>query len=80
MAEVHDLVYHGNGGFTYHDVYNMPIQYRKYHIKKINEYIEKQNEEIENTRSKTKSPSPSQVARPNVPQADFTTKTKAPKK
>ena len=83
MAEVHDLVYHGNGGFTYHDVYNMPVQYRKYHIKKINDYIEKQNEEIENTRSKTSSKPSSlnqQVSRPGIPQADFTSKTKAPKK
>jgi hypothetical protein len=78
MSEIHDLVYHGNGGFTYNDVYNMPIQYRKYHIRKINDYIEKQNEEYENARgNKTIK---NTVNKPNIPQADFSSKIKAPKK
>lgn len=47
MSEIHDLVYHGNGGFIYSEVYNMPIQTRKFHIRKINDYIEKQNEQYE---------------------------------
>ena len=41
MSEVHDLVYHGRGGFPYETVYNMPITYRKYHIRKIQEYLDK---------------------------------------
>lgn len=81
MTEVHDLVYHGNGGFIYSEVYNMPIQTRKFHIRKINEYIEKQNEEYEKARGKSDiSNSSKQVARPNIPQADFSSQTKAPKK
>ena len=78
MAEVHDLVYHGKGGFTYSDVYSMPIQYRKYHIRKINEYIEKQNEEIEN--AKGNKTIKNTVSKPNIPQADFTSTSKAPRK
>ena len=41
MAEVHDLIYHGRGGFPYDTVYNMPVIYRRYHIQRINEYLEK---------------------------------------
>jgi hypothetical protein len=77
MTEVHDLVYHGQGGFTYNDVYNMPITYRKFHIRKINEHIERQNEEMEKSRKGSNvSTQKSQVSRPNIPQADFTTKVK----
>lgn len=40
--EVHDLTYHGGGGFTYSEVYNMPIYLRRYSIRRINEHLEKQ--------------------------------------
>jgi hypothetical protein len=53
--EVHDLTYHGGGGFTYSEVYNMPIYLRRYSIRRINEHLEKQKkaqeeaqQEIEN--------------------------------
>jgi len=42
--EVHDLTYHGGGGFTYSEVYNMPIYLRRYSINRINKHVEKQNE------------------------------------
>lgn len=44
MEEVHDLTYHGGGGFIYSDVWNMPIMTRRYHIQKINEFLEKKAE------------------------------------
>lgn len=37
-------MYHGNGGFIHSEVYNMPIWMRRYHIQKINEHNEKQQE------------------------------------
>ena len=39
-AEIHDLVFHGKGGFTHERVYNMPTWLRRFHIKKIQEYHE----------------------------------------
>jgi hypothetical protein len=44
MSEIHDLVYHGGGGFIYSEVWNMPIMTRRYHIRKINDYLEKRAE------------------------------------
>lgn len=41
-AHIFDLIYHGNGGFTFQDVYNFPIWVRKFYINKIIEF--KQNE------------------------------------
>jgi len=38
--EVHELTYHGGGGFTYSEVYSMPIYLRRYSIKQINDHLE----------------------------------------
>ena len=80
MAEVHDLIYHGRGGFPYDTVYNMPIVYRRYHIQKIQDYLDKKAEAEKESMKKSSSSSSKPLARPNVPQADFTSKIKAPKK
>ncbi len=45
--QVHDLVFHGGGGFQYYDVYNMPIWLRSFHIKKISDFNKKENEKME---------------------------------
>jgi hypothetical protein len=75
LEEIHSLCYFGQGGFTHDDVYNMPIRYRHYHIKKIIEHVEKQNEEIAN---QTKSLENKPDNKPIIP--DFATTVKAPKK
>jgi len=64
FTQIHDLVYHGNGGFIHSEVYNMPIWMRKFHIQKISEYNKKQQEAREkqaNQQSNTDS-----IARPNI--------------
>lgn len=40
MAEVFDLAYHGQGGFVYSEVWNMPVRIRRYNIKKVNDFLE----------------------------------------
>ena len=47
FSQIHDLVYHGGGGFIHSEVYNMPIWMRLFHISRINEHNKKQKEEIE---------------------------------
>jgi hypothetical protein len=44
MNEIHDLVYHGGGGFIYSEIWNMPIMTRRYHINKINDFLQKKSE------------------------------------
>jgi hypothetical protein len=44
MTEVFELTYHGGGGFTYSEVWNMDIPKRKFNLKKIKEYLEKVDE------------------------------------
>jgi len=53
--QIFDLIYYGNGGFTWYDVYHMPTWLRKYYIKKINTAVKKQNAEIKKAQGKTSS-------------------------
>jgi len=62
---VHDLVYHGGGGFIHSEVYNMPTWMRRFHIQKINEHVKEQNDEMEETR-KDNSNSSNATRGPNV--------------
>lgn len=41
MTECFELVYHGGGGFSWSEVWNMPVPHRRFNLKKINEYLEK---------------------------------------
>jgi len=42
-TEIFDLVFHGQGGFTYDAVYNMPIWIRRFYLKKIIDFNKKVN-------------------------------------
>lgn len=42
---IHDIVYHGNGGYDWHTVYNMPIWLRIFTFNKIRDFVEKRAEE-----------------------------------
>lgn len=41
MTEVFELTYHGGGGFTYSEVWNMDIAKRRFNLKKINEHLDR---------------------------------------
>jgi hypothetical protein len=42
-------VYHGNGGYDWQTVYNMPIWLRRFTFQEIANYVEKQNESTTNS-------------------------------
>ena len=37
---IHDIVYHGNGGFDWNTVYEMPIWLRKFTYGRISDFLE----------------------------------------
>lgn len=41
MTEVFELTYHGGGGFTYTEVWNMDVPKRRFNLHKINEHLER---------------------------------------
>lgn len=77
LDEIHTLCYFGQGGFTHDEVYNMPIRYRHYHLKKISEYIDKQNEAM-NKRNGVMEASTKPSEKVQLP--DFVTKVNKKKK
>jgi hypothetical protein len=63
--QIHDLVYHGGGGFKHSEVYNMPIWMRHFHLKNIKEHLEekaKQNEKLK----KQYNQKPGKISGPNI--------------
>lgn len=83
LEEIFLLCYHGNGGWTHEEVYNLPIRYRHYYIQKVVEANQKQQEEINKSFNTTKSTDPLQPSKKSLPPPpipDFAFTAKAPKK
>ncbi len=45
FSQIHEIVFHGQGGYSWETVYNMPIWLRNFTFNKMREYYEKQNPE-----------------------------------
>lgn len=66
-------MFHGQGGYDWETVYNMPIWLRKYTFKRLKDYYEKQSEA---NAPKSAPQDPNKVLTPGViPKATYTTKT-----
>ena len=42
--QIFDLMYFGKMGFTYTELYHMPVFQRRYYYTKLGDYLKKQNE------------------------------------
>jgi hypothetical protein len=51
FSMIHDIVYHGGGGFDWHTIYNMPIWLRKLTYNKILKFLKDKNEAQSSTSS-----------------------------
>tara|TARA_R110002050_G_scaffold24469_1_gene65504 strand:+ start:367 stop:624 length:258 start_codon:yes stop_codon:yes gene_type:complete len=52
FTQIHNIVFHGNGGYDWFTIYNMPIWLRKFTFHEINEYNKSQNEKSNATKNK----------------------------
>lgn len=52
-SQLFDLIYHGNGGFTWNDVYHMPVWARKFYINKIIEFKQAEKKHAEESANKS---------------------------
>ena len=66
FSQIHDLVYHGGGGFIHSEIYNMPVWLRRFHITKINEHVEKQNKEQRQAQGNEQVGDDKKVLGPNI--------------
>ena len=41
FSMIHEIVFHGNGGYDYDTIYNMPIWLRKFTFKKIQDHFDR---------------------------------------
>jgi hypothetical protein len=48
FTQIHEIVFHGKGGYDWNTIYNMPRWLRLFTFNKINEFYQKENEEDEN--------------------------------
>jgi hypothetical protein len=86
MTECFELVYHGGGGFSWSEVWNMPVLHRRFNIKKINAHLEKleqmrneANQVVTNKTDMSKVKIPKEVMEASK-QFSYHTSKKAPKK
>ena len=57
------MIYFGNGGFTFGDLYNMPIYLRNFYLKSMNEVKKEEANAQKKANQKNKS-----ISRANMPQ------------
>lgn len=53
FKQIHDIIFHGKGGYDWHTVYNMPIWLRNFTFFEIQKFYEKEKEEYKKAQSKS---------------------------
>ena len=66
FSQIHEIVFHGQGGYDWHTIYNMPIWLRRFTFQKLQEHYEKQNEQANKSNQKLKNSSSNKILRPGV--------------
>ena len=51
FTQIHEVVFYGKGGYSWYDVYNMPIWLRKFTHHKIVLFYQEEKESIKNAQS-----------------------------
>ena len=51
FTQIHEIIFHGKGGYDWETVYNMPIWLRRFTFNKINDFYKKESEEYENSQN-----------------------------
>ena len=77
---IHEIVFHGKGGYDWDTVYSMPIWLRKFTFEKIKEFYEKEREEVDKQKNMLKNKQGNDISRPNIAPKTPTYTAKAPKK
>lgn len=75
FKSIHEIVFHGKGGYDWNTVYNMPIWLRRITFSMIQQYYEEEREAMEKARGVEKlENTSSSVTRPNIKAPSYTTK------
>ena len=52
FKQIHEIVFHGKGGYSWNDVYNMPIWLRRFTFKETQEFYDKEQESYKKANQK----------------------------
>lgn len=52
FSQIHEMIFHGNGGYNYATVYHMPIWLRNFTFKKIQEHYQKEKDAYDKANKK----------------------------
>ena len=47
FTQIHEIVFHGKGGYDWHTIYNMPIWLRRFTFNKIQEFYQEEKDAYE---------------------------------
>jgi hypothetical protein len=47
FSQIHEIVFHGKGGYDWETVYNMPIWLRTFTFNKLKEWYDKEQEQVD---------------------------------
>lgn len=47
FTQIHEIVFHGKGGYDWHTVYNMPIWLRRFTFNQIQKYYTEEKDAVE---------------------------------
>lgn len=72
FTQIHEIIFHGKGGYDYDTVYNLPIWLRRFTFQKINEFYEKEAEDMKKAQGKSKLGGKIPKG-PAIKQADYST-------
>ena len=71
FTQIHEIVFHGKGGYDWNTIYNMPRWLRQFTFNKINDFYKKESEANENAskgkNSNTLMDSSGKINRENFP-------------
>jgi len=79
FKQIHEIVFNGQGGYTWDIVYNMPIWLRRFTFETLREYYEKINKDKETLEDSVKGKDKNKPTRPDIASKPTYT-TKAPTK
>ena len=66
FKQIHEIVFHGNGGYDWDTVYNMPLWLRRTTFNLMKEHYDKEAEENEKYNNMVKNNGKKEIARPNI--------------
>ena len=68
FTQIHEIVFHGKGGYDWNTVYSMPIWLRKFTFHKINEFYSEESKATEQaTQGKNKTTAVDSSGKVNTP-------------